>query len=176
MYIIKQKDKLIERYVADCEDNWANDRRKAKVWLSKSLADSYIKFKRYNKCVVEELSLEEQTRFKKYSRTKCWHCKNASLCDWAKGNPVPNWEAIPTKIKETNINGVPVLIDSYLVLNCPKFEKLENFEETKLEKYKRLAEEIGCSYKTIANRNRRLKEIKDDNKKIKETMREGGER
>lgn len=155
MYIIKQKDNLNTRFVQDCEENWTYDAEKAKVWASKALADAYVKFRGYKKCTLEELT-SPYNKGASYKQTKCWKCKNTAKCEWAKGNPVPNWNAVPTKIKEATIRGVPVLVDSYLVLDCPKFQRLD--KETNTEKIARLAEEKGISPNAMRKRLGRLKE------------------
>lgn len=157
MYIIKQKNNLTVRFVEDCEDNWTYSQTRAKVWASKALADAYIKFRGYKKCIIQELSEEDKAHLKKFRQTKCWECKNATKCSWAKGNPVENWNAIPTKIKEATINGVPILVDSYLVLDCPEFDKIHF--ETKAQMLKRLAKEQGITTETIRNRLEKLKEL-----------------
>ena len=162
MYIIKQKDNLNTRFVQDCEDNWAYDIKKAKIWASKALADAYVKLRRYKKCLVEELDEANKNRVIKYKQTKCWNCKNATKCSWATGEPVPNWNAVPTKIKEATINGVPILVDSYLVLDCPEFKRIDFESDT--EKCQRLAQEHGVSVTTIRNRLKELKEKLNDNK------------
>ena len=55
--------------------------------------------------------------FKPRPDTLCWDCKNSTTngCEWAKSfTPVDGWKAIPSVAGES---------DSYLVLECPKFEK-----------------------------------------------------
>ena len=55
--------------------------------------------------------------FKPRPDTLCWDCKNSTTngCEWAKRfKPVDGWKAIPSVAGES---------DSYLVLECPKFEK-----------------------------------------------------
>ena len=57
------------------------------------------------------------SRFKMRPDTLCWDCKHATTngCSWAKSfTPVDGWKAIPSVAGES---------DSYLVLECPKFEK-----------------------------------------------------
>ena len=55
--------------------------------------------------------------------TLCWKCKRALPtygCEWADNfEPVKGWNAIPTKLK----NGYNSFIDSYIVIECPKFEQ-----------------------------------------------------
>lgn len=53
MYIIKQQDRLIVRYVLDFDDTWTEEPHKAKKWASKLLADAYIKARGYKKCKIE---------------------------------------------------------------------------------------------------------------------------
>lgn len=55
--------------------------------------------------------------FKPRPDSLCWDCKNSTTngCEWAKSfTPVDGWKAIPSVAGES---------DSYLVLECPKFEK-----------------------------------------------------
>ena len=57
------------------------------------------------------------SRFKMRPDTLCWDCKHSTTngCSWAKSfTPVDGWKAIPSVAGES---------DSYLVLECPKFEK-----------------------------------------------------
>ena len=51
------------------------------------------------------------------SGTLCWDCANATGgCDWAdRLEPVEGWDAIQTKKNSA--------LESYLVLNCPLFER-----------------------------------------------------
>lgn len=59
----------------------------------------------------------------KYTKTTiCWDCKKAlGKCSWSNGTarPVEGWTAIPTKIRvQKGQNN-----DSYIVLECPLFER-----------------------------------------------------
>ena len=57
------------------------------------------------------------SKYKPRPDTLCWDCKNSTTngCEWAKSfKPVDGWKAIPSVAGES---------DSYLVLECPKFEK-----------------------------------------------------
>ena len=158
MYIIKQKDNLNTRFVQDCDENWTYEAEKAKVWASKALADAYVKFRGYKKCTLEELT-SPYNKGASYKQTKCWKCKNTAKCEWAKGKPVPNWDAVPTTIRERHRDNI-VLVDSYLVLDCPKFQMLdkETKKETKAEMLQRLAQEKGVSTRTIRRRLQNIKE------------------
>lgn len=64
--------------------------------------------------------------------TLCWCCANATNdgCEWsADFEPVPGWEAIPTKINSKVLIQLPNgqlknkdrLVDSFKVIKCPKF-------------------------------------------------------
>ena len=68
--------------------------------------------------------------------TKCWDCKNISICEWSKGVPVPNWVATPSKL------------GSYKVIECPKFEQ-KTFKESERQYYLRKAKELGVSERTV---------------------------
>lgn len=68
--------------------------------------------------------------------TKCWDCKNISICEWSKGFPVPNWVATPSKL------------GSYKVIECPKFEQ-KTFKESKHQFCLKKANEMGVSERTV---------------------------
>jgi hypothetical protein len=64
--------------------------------------------------------------------TLCWNCKKACGgydCEWAMARnyePVPDWEAVATTVL-MGTNGStnskkPRIVNSFLVLKCPKFE------------------------------------------------------
>lgn len=57
--------------------------------------------------------------------TLCDLCSKAcGLCEWSEyGNmrPVPGWEAIRNDISSGRVDGSTVVIESYIVLDCPKF-------------------------------------------------------
>lgn len=65
--------------------------------------------------------------------TLCWDCaKNGGLCSWSKNfTPVEGWEAIPTKIQARGAYNGYGEIDSYKVINCPKFELMERLKNKK---------------------------------------------
>lgn len=71
-------------------------------------------------CTLSKLPVGNRdycSRFERRPETICWDCKHASTngCEWAKSfTPVDGWKAIQSVV-DTN--------DSYLVLECPKFEK-----------------------------------------------------
>ena len=61
-------------------------------------------------------------------QTLCWECAkatritegNGDTCEWATAfKPVPGWTAEPTKKYQTRDNQM----DSFLVTDCPKFER-----------------------------------------------------
>ena len=54
----------------------------------------------------------------------CWDCQNAvAKCSWSINFiPVEGWEAKPIKIKQKK----NIFIDSFIVLNCPKFIRDKN--------------------------------------------------
>ena len=54
--------------------------------------------------------------------TICWGCQNFSKCSWSRGIPVENWEAIPTKFKDTYSHSDTIEQRSYCVLKCPQFK------------------------------------------------------
>lgn len=60
--------------------------------------------------------------------TKCWTCKNSSGgCSWSRSfRPVKGWLAEKTVIK-----GIDGYLDSYLVIECPLYDK-ETIVEQKL--------------------------------------------
>lgn len=62
--------------------------------------------------------------------TLCDLCANAcGFCEWSEaGNmrPVPGWEAIRNDITAGRINGESIVIESYIVLDCPKYRPDEN--------------------------------------------------
>lgn len=60
--------------------------------------------------------------------TKCWTCKNSSGgCSWSRSfRPVKGWLAEKTVIK-----GIDGYLDSYLVIECPLYDK-ETLVEQKL--------------------------------------------
>ena len=72
------------------------------------------------KCTLSKLPVGNRdycSRFKIRPDSLCWDCKHATTngCSWAKSfTPVDGWKAIPSVAGES---------DSYLVLECPKFEK-----------------------------------------------------
>ena len=60
--------------------------------------------------------------YKPKHKTLCWECEWAGgkdkKCPWAcKFEPVPGWEAVPTKIQTTDR-----IVDSFDVYACPLFE------------------------------------------------------
>ena len=71
-------------------------------------------------CTLSKLPVGNRdycSRFKMRPDSLCWECKNSTTngCEWAKSfTPVDGWKAIPSVAGES---------DSYLVLECPKFEK-----------------------------------------------------
>ena len=71
-------------------------------------------------CTLSKLPVGNRdycSRFKMRPDSLCWDCKNSTTngCSWAKSfTPVDGWKAIPSVAGES---------DSYLVLECPKFEK-----------------------------------------------------
>ena len=71
-------------------------------------------------CTLSKLPVGNRdycSRFKIRPDSLCWDCKNSTTngCSWAKSfKPVDGWKAIPSVAGES---------DSYLVLECPKFEK-----------------------------------------------------
>ena len=71
-------------------------------------------------CTLSKLPVGNRdycSRFKIRPDSLCWDCKNSTTngCEWAKSfTPVDGWKAIPSVAGES---------DSYLVLECPKFEK-----------------------------------------------------
>lgn len=61
----------------------------------------------------------------KYKKgTLCWTCANAcGKCSWSKGfKKVKGWTAKRTIIKSNETSLIPE-IKSYMVLNCPKYQK-----------------------------------------------------
>ena len=71
-------------------------------------------------CTLSKLPVGNRdycSRFKMRPDSLCWDCENSTTngCEWAKSfAPVDGWKAIPSVAGES---------DSYLVLECPKFEK-----------------------------------------------------
>lgn len=57
--------------------------------------------------------------------TLCDLCANAcGFCEWTEyGNmrPVPGWEAIRNDVASGRVDGSTVVLESYIVLDCPKF-------------------------------------------------------
>lgn len=55
--------------------------------------------------------------------TKCWNCANATRpdkCPWVESfTPVPGWTATPTRLMTES----PQPYDSYLITDCPLFER-----------------------------------------------------
>lgn len=78
--------------------------------------------------------------------TLCWECKNITKCEWSVGEPVPDWEAIPTKI----LLQANETINSYIVVKCPKFEARGYKRRKDLISEK--AKELGVSERTILRR------------------------
>lgn len=55
----------------------------------------------------------------------CWSCNKCSGvgCCWFQNNePVPNWEAIETKIKATAETGKKYYVSSYKIQKCPLYK------------------------------------------------------
>ena len=63
--------------------------------------------------------------YTKYDVTLCWSCKKSTgFCSWSEDFiPVEGWKAIPTKIKATSSPRDNRFIDSFLVRECPLFER-----------------------------------------------------
>ena len=67
-------------------------------------------------------------RFKRKD-TLCWECERAAgkdkKCPWAtKFEPVPGWNATPTKIKADKLS-VHQTLDSFIVHECPMFQLMD---------------------------------------------------
>ena len=159
MHIIKQKDNLKERYIEDLNENWTSDPREAKQFASKVIAETYIHYRGYKRCVIEDAKVRKANALK-YSQTKCWNCRNATKCEWSQGKPVPDWCAIPTKIR--NRQSEDGFTDSYFVVYCPKYEKI-NYE-TRREMCESIAKKLGCHPDTVRKQLKR-REKQDDSEK-----------
>ena len=64
------------------------------------------------------------SKYKPRPDTLCWDCKNSTNngCEWSMSfKPVEGWNAVPSAILGGGANDK--YTDSYLVLECPKFEK-----------------------------------------------------
>ena len=64
------------------------------------------------------------SKYKPRPDTLCWDCKNATNngCEWSRSfKPVEGWNAVPSAILVGGANDK--YTDSYLVLECPKFER-----------------------------------------------------
>lgn len=64
------------------------------------------------------------SKYKPRPDTLCWDCKNATNngCEWSRSfKPVEGWNAVPSAILVGGANDK--YMDSYLVLECPKFER-----------------------------------------------------
>jgi hypothetical protein len=61
---------------------------------------------------------------KKEQHTLCWGCANAcGNCAWSRSfQPVPGWEAKPTKINNNALRYDGRYTPSFLVISCPEFE------------------------------------------------------
>ena len=60
--------------------------------------------------------------------TICWECRNANdSCPWhsEKHSPVPGWSATPTRVRMSVCGNRARYADSYIVHECPGFEKEE---------------------------------------------------
>ena len=71
------------------------------------------------KCKLSKRAVKNDDYCSKYAAcpdSLCWDCKNATGgCEWSQSfTPVDGWSAIQSVAGES---------DSYLVLECPKFEK-----------------------------------------------------
>ena len=64
------------------------------------------------------------SKYKPRPDTLCWDCKNSTNngCEWSMSfKPVEGWNAVPSAILVGGANDK--YTDSYLVLECPKFER-----------------------------------------------------
>ena len=64
------------------------------------------------------------SKYKPRLDTLCWDCKNSTNngCEWSRSlKPVEGWNAVPSAILVGGANDK--YTDSYLVLECPKFER-----------------------------------------------------
>ena len=64
------------------------------------------------------------SKYKPRPDTLCWDCKNSTNngCEWIRSfKPVEGWNAVPSAILVGGANDK--YTDSYLVLECPKFER-----------------------------------------------------
>ena len=64
------------------------------------------------------------SKYKPRPDTLCWDCKNSANngCEWSRSfKPVEGWNAVPSAILVGGANDK--YTDSYLVLECPKFER-----------------------------------------------------
>ena len=64
------------------------------------------------------------SKYKPRPDTLCWDCKNSTNngCEWSRSfKPVEGWNAVPSAILVGGANDK--YTDSYLVLECPKFER-----------------------------------------------------
>lgn len=58
----------------------------------------------------------------KEKETICWDCQNYSRCSWSRGIPVKGWKATPTKFKDVCGGKETVIVNSFLVEDCPHFK------------------------------------------------------
>lgn len=99
--------------------------KKRKPPMDPRLAHLIMKLKRVKKSLEED---KELPYFK--PTTLCDLCANAcGFCEWSEaGNmrPVPGWEAIRNDISSGRVDGSTVALESYIVLDCPKYRPDEN--------------------------------------------------
>jgi hypothetical protein len=114
-------------------------------------------FNKYIGCIIME-------RGRKKENTLCWNCANAcGKCCWSKKfKKVKGWIAKKTIIKG-DPNGLEPNIDSYLVIECPKFIKDERSLCTLGVTNTIVAKKLGFSCLRTYMRNT-TKQQRDDNK------------
>lgn len=67
-----------------------------------------------------------RANYTKNESTICWDCKKATgFCSWSEDfTPVEGWKATPTRVKISNRqNGEDIFTDSFIVHECPLFER-----------------------------------------------------
>lgn len=77
--------------------------------------------------------------------TLCWSCQNFAKCSWARGVPVENWEATPTRFIDRCKGKEDKIVESYIVHSCPQYLA----DKIKRSSRKEIGELIGVGERTV---------------------------
>ena len=98
-----------------------------KPFTTRNKAQSFCSRECYGAYIQRPEQLHQNTKY-----TLCWECANSNnSCSWHRDfTPVDGWKAKPTVYKSgKGTNGEQLYINSYIVYECPNFEKWERIKK-----------------------------------------------